>query len=186
MISKIFGLGEKDSIQKLSFSHLKYNLTFYFQLDKTKYINQIATRMNASYRVYGDVLLLNEMDENIYSNISIHETKRLNVLSYGRLYDRGLKENEIQQIQQTELDKDGKPIERKVTPYWNKYAIVEHRMTEWKKTKDRCMNCYQEFKIPVICQSCYRVKFCSKKCEKEYESYHYDDCFKSCQSWNCV
>jgi len=108
LVSTIFGMNMTDKIEKLPFSHLKYNLIYYFKQNKTNYVNQIATRINGSYRVHGDVLVLHEMEENIYTNLSVHEMKRLNVLSYGRLYDRQLKPEENYSITKIEIDDDGK------------------------------------------------------------------------------
>lgn len=176
LISKIFGLKENDNIQKLSFSHLKYNLVFYFLHDKTKYINKIATRINGSYRIYGDVIILHEMEENVFANISIHEAKRLNVVSYGRLYDRQLKNEEIHTIPTVDVDDNGKQIEKKTTPFWSRYIVMDRRMLKWQETKNKCINCDKEMIKPIICEKCYRVKYCSESCKKEFQSYHSDEC----------
>lgn len=176
LINKVFGLNEEDSIQKLSFSHIKYNLLFYFQQDKSKYINQIATRINGLHRVHGDILVLHEMEDNLFTNISRHEMKRLNVLSYGRLYDRQLKDNEIHTVPKIEVDKDGQVIETKVTPLWSRYIVSNHRMINWQKNKNKCINCDNDMKTIIVCDKCYRVKYCSEQCQKEFASYHNDEC----------
>lgn len=176
LIIKIFGLDGKDNIQKLSLCHLKYNLIFYFQHDKTKNINKIATRINGLYSLHGDVLLIHEMEENIFANLSIREVKRLNVLSYGRLYDRQLKDEELHIIQTIDIDEHGKEIEKKITPFWSRYIVIENRIKHWKENKNKCINCYGEIKKPVICDKCYRMKYCSEKCAKEFNSYHADEC----------
>lgn len=179
LISKIFSLEENDNIEKLSTTFLKYNLVFYFQHDRTKFPNQIATRINGSFRLHGDVLMLHEMEENIFTNISIHEAKRLNVLSYGRLYDRRLKEDEIHTITTMEVNEDGKETEKKMDPYWSRYIVSEKRMLEWNNKKNKCINCYKNMTKPIICQQCYRVKFCSNECQEEFSSYHKDECINS-------
>ncbi|XWV26127.1 hypothetical protein QJ857_gp0953 [Tupanvirus soda lake] len=176
LISKIYGLTEKENIQKLSQSILKYNLAFYFQHDKSKYVNKIATRINGLYRLHGDVIMLHEMEENVFANLSIHEAKRLNVLSYGRLYDRELKKEEIHTIDTVEVDDKGKQVEKKVTPLWSRYIVVNHRMLQWQEKKNKCINCYGEMKTPIVCDKCYRVKYCSYVCQKEFSSYHTDEC----------
>jgi hypothetical protein len=176
LVSSIFGLTENDNIQKLAVSHLKYNLVFYFQHDKTKYINKIATRINGAYRLHGDVLMLHELEENVYANLSIREAKRLNVLSYGRLYDRRINENENHTIDVVEVDEKGNEVEKKKVPFWSRYIIVEKRMLEWKEKKNKCINCDKEIKKLVICEMCYRVKFCSDQCRQEFGSYHTDEC----------
>ncbi|AGF85243.1 hypothetical protein QJ854_gp539 [Moumouvirus goulette] len=176
LISKIFNLEGKDNIQKLSVSLLKYNLSFYCQQNNSKYINQIATRINGLYRLYGDVLILNEIEENVYTNLSEHEIKRLNVLSYGRLYDRQLKENEIHEETIPDIDENGKQIEKKKTPLWSKYIIVNNRMNVWKNNKNKCIYCDNEIKNQITCNKCFRAKYCSKNCEQQFNSYHSDEC----------
>lgn len=178
LVSKIFHLGDKDSIQKLSFSHLKYNLVYYFKQDNKESINQIATRINGSHAVRGDVLILHELEENIYANLSIHEVKRLNVLSYGRLYDRQLKEEENYTLPTTELTENGQEITKKTVPYWSRYLVIERRMIHWRKNKNKCINCCQELETPIICEKCFRVRFCSITCQKEFKWYHDDECIQ--------
>lgn len=176
LIANIYGLSENDNIQKLSYSHLKYNLVFYFQHDKTKYINKIATRINSNYRLHGDILMLHEMEENIFANISIHEAKRLNVLSYGRLYDRQLKKEEIHTVTKIDVDEKGQEVENKVTPLWSRYIVANYRMSKLANQKNKCINCYGEIKTAIVCDKCYRAKYCSLQCEKEFSNYHTDEC----------
>lgn len=176
LIGKIYGLTDQDQIQKFSTSLLKYNLTFYFQHQKSKYVNKIATRINGSYQLHGDVLMLHELEEGIYANLSLHEAKRLNVLSYGRLYDRTLKNEEIHTIPAVEVDKDGNQVEKKVTPYWSRYIVVSKRMETWKEQKNKCINCSKEMKNPLTCSRCFRIKFCSSVCQKEFDHYHHEEC----------
>lgn len=176
LIRKIYGLQEKDSIEKLPFELLKYNLLFYFQHDKKKYINKMATRINGLYRLYGDVLMLHELEENVFANISIHEAKRLNVLGYGRLYDRQIKGEETHTITQVDVNEKGEESEKKVTPFWSRYIVVNHRMSQWKKNKNKCINCHKDIRNLIVCDKCYRAKYCSESCQKEFSSYHTDEC----------
>lgn len=176
LITKIYNIDESASIQKMSESILKYNLQFYFQYDKTKYINQIATRINGMYRLYGDVLLLHELEDNIFANISIHEVKRLNVLLYGRLYDRQLKSEEIHTSTKVVVDENGNEQEKKIVPYWSRYLTIENRMKNWNNNKDKCINCHNKIVKQIICDKCYRTKYCSKNCQDEFSSYHDDEC----------
>ena len=173
---QVYGLTENDNIERLPLSHLKYNLLFFFQYDKSKYVNKIATRINGLYRMYGDVLMLHELEENIYANISLHEAKRLNVLSYGRLYDRQLKSDETHTTNKIEVDENGKEHEKKVIPYWSKYITIENRMIKWKENKNKCIYCNGEMIKPIMCDKCFRVKYCSKKCQRDFSDYHGDEC----------
>ena len=183
LVQVIYGLTENDKIEKLAFSHLKYNLLCYFQHDKTKQVNQIATRINGLYRLYGDVLLLHEMEDDIYANISIHEVKRINVLSYGKLSDRMLKKEEVHDITTIVADDEGKEKQNKVTPFWSRYIVINNRMLEWQTNKNRCINCLVSVEKPITCDKCYRAKYCSEKCMKEYSVCHADECINP-QSYN--
>lgn len=175
LIQSIYGLTEKDNIEKLSFSHLKYNLLFYFKHDKSQYINQTGTRISGLYKLYGDVLILHEMEENVFANISIHEVKRLNVLSYGRLDDRQLKKEEIHEMSTMSVDENGKESEKKVTPFWSRYIVLNSRMLEWQKNKNKCCYCSKEIKKLVLCDKCYRARYCSNECLNDF-IYHSKDC----------
>jgi len=176
LITKIYGLTLNDSIQKLSVDLLRYNLIFYFQHDKNLYLNKIATRMNGLYQLHGDILLLHELEENIFANLSIHETRRLNVLSYGRLYDRQLKDDEIHTTTVTDVDENGQEHTRKVTPFWSRYHIINRRMIKWQSYKNKCINCGENMENPITCSKCFRVKYCSEQCQKEFDHYHYEEC----------
>lgn len=177
LVQAIYGVKANDNIEKLSISHLKYNLVFYFQHNKDRQVNQIATRINGLYRLHGDVLMLHELEDDIFANISIHEAKRINILSYGRLCDRELKKEEVHDVLTTIIDekKNYQPSEKKITPFWSRYIVIDNRILERKKKKDECANCYGNIKTPVLCDKCYRIKYCSEKCMKEF-SYHTDDC----------
>lgn len=181
LIGHIYGLSNNDTIEKLSLSHLKYNLVFYFRQNKDTYVNKIATRINGSYRLHGDVLILHEMEENIYSNISITEMKRLNVLSYGRLYDRQLKPDEVHTETKVMVDENGKEEEKKITPFWSRYIVINNRMNKWKLLKNACVNCGIDVDVSkkIICQQCYRARYCSDNCKREFASYHNDECIST-------
>ena len=172
LITSVFNVAESDNIQKVSFSHLKYNLVFYFQQDNKKYVNKIATRINGSYRIYGDVIMIHEMEEDLFSDINLHEAKRLNVLSYGRLYDRKLKPEE------THLVPDINDPEKKITPYWSRYIVSNYRMKNWQNNKNKCINCDKEIKNLIICQKCFRTRYCSGDCQKEFDRYHCSECLE--------
>lgn len=178
LIQQVFNLKESDPIQKLSFTHLKYNLVYYFQQNNNQYLNRIATRINGTYVVHGDVLILHELEDKIYGNLSMHEIKRLNVLSYGRLYDRQLKNDELYTLPETTVDQNGnEQIEKKI-PLWSKYIVIEKRMIDWKKNKNKCINCEKQMTHPITCQYCFRIKYCSENCIKEFSSYHNEECLR--------
>lgn len=178
LISQVFKLDPKDQIHHLPLDFLRYNLVFYTKNDKSLYLNQIATRINGLHRLHGDVLMLHELEENIYGNLSMREAKRLNVLAYGRLYDRTLKPEETHKVPTIEVGDDGKETKKDVIPLWSRYIVVDNRMKEWQKKKNNCIYCNEEMINPITCSKCFRIKFCSKKCQKDYAPLHNDECFR--------
>lgn len=167
LVSIIFNT--EDKIDTIPFSHLKYNLVYYFKQYATKYINQIATRINGEHRIYGDVLVIHEMDDDIYTNITIHEMKRLNVLSYGSSKDRELNETEMFTIPDYQIDGEHK------VPFWSRYIVSNNRMTIWQQNKNKCIGCDNKC-IDLCCNKCYRVNYCSMACqEADYEN-HKEEC----------
>jgi hypothetical protein len=183
LICQVFNMQSTETIQTLSFSLLKYNLVLYFKDDTTQPINKIATRLNGIYKIYGDVLVLHEMEESIYTNLSLHEIKRLNVLSYGRRYDRELKPEENFEIHASQdnkvdrIDTNNQNTKPKI-PLWSRYLVLENRMKIWKEKKDKCMYCMQKMEKTHLCQNCFRIRYCSKECEKAYRELH-NDCISS-------
>lgn len=162
LIKKIFNLNENDNIQKLSFNILRYNFVFYFKQDDK--VNEIATRINGLYKLYGDVLIINEIEENVYANLSINEINKLNLLSFGSINDRELKDNEKHDIGD----------DKTIIPFWSKYIIVKNRL---EKLKDNCYYCHNKIINPVICEKCYRIKYCSKDCQQKHN--HFEDCIQT-------
>lgn len=179
LIMKIYNLSPNDNIAKSSCTLFRHNLVFYFKNNKNEYLNQIATRINGAFQLYGDTLMLHELDTDIFGNLSVHEAKRLNVLAYGRLYDRDLKPHEIQAMDDTvEVKGDSsEETEKKIIPIWSRYIIIERRMLSWKQHKDECINCQKITEKLFPCDRCFRVKYCSDQCKKEFGSYHSGECF---------
>lgn len=179
LICEIFGLTESDNINKISVELFGYKLTFYSIYDKNNYVNKIATRMNGSFRLYGNVLVIHELDDNINGNICEHEFKRLNVLSYGRKYDRESYKLESMKEEQIMIDENGNQSTKEIIPYRGRYVVVEEKMQKWKLAKNKCVNCginIDKPKKPIICDKCFRVKYCSETCKKEFDRYHYEEC----------
>lgn len=176
LLKEIFKLDESDTIEKVSVSVLGYNLTFYFRKENT-YVNEIATRINGMYKLKGDVLVIHEIDTNVYAGLSRKEIKRLNVLGYGRLYDREIKSSELHPTEVDTLDKDGKQTKKKVIPLWNRYLILDKRMVKWVSNKKCCISCGKPNLVnPIKCNKCFRALYCSQQCMMEFYGYHVDEC----------
>ncbi|CAL8071023.1 unnamed protein product [Orchesella dallaii] len=47
---------------------------------------------------------------------------------------------------------------------------------DMEKMGSHCSNCLIRFKVPIPCETCTHVAFCSRKCRKEAESYHQYEC----------
>lgn len=172
LISSIYS---KNSIQHLSFTHLKYNLVMHFENnDNDQPTNEICSRINSTHRIKGKCLILHEMDENVFCNLSIHEVKRLNVLSYGTIQNRQLLPTEMHSFQIQMIDEHSP--EKKICPLWSRYIVLNSRMLKWKETKNKCFNCGNNMLIPIVCNGCYRIKYCSSSCQKEFRHLHQSEC----------
>jgi hypothetical protein len=176
LVSKVFNMDPNDRIERLPFNLMKYNLVAYFKHEKTKPVNPIATRINGHFRLHGDVLILHELEDKIYGNLSVAEIAKLEALSYGRLYDRQPTEEETYTLPTVEADEEGNPVEKKTIPIWSRYITVQRRLLNRQAQGDLCINCDKKLSHSITCDRCYRVKFCSSQCQREYGNFHYDDC----------
>lgn len=179
LLTTVFNITEEDNLQHINCNLFNYNLSFYFKKKDMGNPNKICTRLNGSFLVKGPAMILNEMgnDEGQYINLSIREIKRLNVLSYGRLYDRELKNDEHHEKEETQFDEQQKKeVKKKVIPPWSKYIIINKRMHDWQDKKDKCIYCNKTMTKPVVCSLCYRVKTCDTCMHDYYTYYHKEDC----------
>jgi hypothetical protein len=143
----------------------KYNLEIYGISDVTLPFNQVATRIHGSEYLYGNVLVLQSLDNNIYTMLSERELKRLNVLSYGKLKDR-YSNDEL--INSDDSNVYVKGDNDKVV-LWNKYIMVDKKIKLWNTIKNKCMNKSCENKIDINnfindFEVCFRARACSYEC----------------------
>jgi hypothetical protein len=175
LVKTIFEHDEEKDLQVTPTNILKYQLRMIhrdFKKNSNQYLNQIATRIAGKTRLYGDILILNMIDENVYYNISIHELRRLNVLSYGRIYDRQLKSEEDSELGNLLT---GQSNQRQI--YMSRYVLLHRRMKIYhEKLKNRCHYCEKLVETPITCTGCYRFKYCSNSCLKDDQGAHKDDC----------
>jgi hypothetical protein len=162
MIKSIWNVkDEQAGIQKISTVMLKYNLSFYSQslLNTDLYANEMATRLNAIKPIHGECIVVHELDENVYTNLSQHEFRRLNVLAYGSDADRLIKSEEILS-QDVSDDPAKKPI------IWNKFVITSERIKLWNDKKKVCFWCSKKMILDNIykCEKCWRIRCCSAQC----------------------
>lgn len=162
IVEAVFGRDVLSEVKRLDVGLFKYCLVFHYLPEpngNTKYVNEICTRIAATKRFYGQVLVLNELHKDVNINLSTHELRRLNVLAYGSLADRDLRFEEI------DSDKCS-----------TKYSIVEARMKCWNYAQQQCFCCGEIIISPVKCTKCYRLKFCSEKCRENTVSEHQSEC----------
>lgn len=174
LISKLFDLQETDNIEKLAFAHLKYNLVFYFKQVKTNPINATATRINGFYPIHGNVLILHEMEDNIYTNLSKTEIKNIDLLSYGDLADREMTDKEKYVIDEPKTADEKEPT--KTIPFWSRFLVTQNRLKILKDAPKLCHYCEKEIVTPIVCKQCFRVQCCSKKCFDNIYLLHFADC----------
>lgn len=150
LLTKIYNLEEDDQITKMHINFMKYNLVMYTMQDCNDYINMTATRINGRSLMFGNVLIINELADGIYDNLTLREINKINKLSFGTLDNRELTEEE--------------------NDIWSKHIIINNR---FKKHKMKCYNCGDSLKEEYNCVRCYRIIYCSRLC---YDSNKKHDC----------
>lgn len=163
--------------------HLKTPLESQFETDDLSHvINKFATRICGTKRIYGNVLIINEMDSNIPANLSLTDIKNIDMIAHGRLYDRSLKNNETTTEEIVEIDSSGQENTVNKVPFWGRYIAMKNRIENNLLKNNICIYCgnYGDVsKKLYYCTGCYRVKYCSIQCQKlDYVAYHKNDCSK--------
>ena len=193
LMSKIFDLNvETDSVQTISFAFLNYNLTYCSKGDSSANTNEIATRICAHNKICGDVLVLHEQEEKVFTNISIKEIQQLDLLAYGKLSDRDVQsdenytltgaEGETDTNADTDTDTntdtntatDSNPIRISL---WSKHLVRLNRLNKLKSKPNACLKCQIEITNPVVCVHCFRAKYCSMDCcVGDFRQEHFKEC----------
>jgi hypothetical protein len=176
LISVIFGLdSEKDSIETLQFSFLNYKMMYYFSKDKNNFLNETATRLCGHNKIYGNVLVLQELDEKVLTNLSIKEIQHLNLLSYGRLENRDLKDDENYMMTNNDIpEEEGGEDQKKSKSLWNRHLI---RLNRIQKLDKSCLMCSKKIDNRFVCPNCCRAKYCSESClNEDFCKEHYKEC----------
>lgn len=149
----------------------KFNLLAFFPIDDNVYeINKRVTRL-LNRKVYGDVYLISRSTEATYEDLTYELYDKLDSISWGHTSERNLTTAETE-----ESEKDGLPI------ISNRYTILETRMqTNYRK----CSNCaITKIDKVSVCTGCYRVLYCTKKCQMQNWIEHRKDCLYKLESVN--
>jgi hypothetical protein len=174
LASDVLGLSYQDDIASLRFTFMKYNLLFLFSKVHHK-INKMATRINGNHRIYNNVLVIHELEDNVCAPLGNKELHRLDFLAYGRLYDRNLTQEE--KYSEDQMATDENPQKQNIIPIWSRYIMVNRRISMINIEGISCVNCGKNIdKSHKICNKCYRVKYCSTVCFDENSQYHSKDC----------
>lgn len=193
LIGRIFNLNiQTDNIQTLSFSYLNYNLTLCSLKDDNAYVNEAATRICGHNLIRGDTLVICEQEEKIQASISIKEIQQLNLLAYGKLADRELKETETFIIynntesenndkcdNNSDNNSDNNP-DKHYRMLWTKHLIRLNRLKEKNLIKNQCICCNNKITKRIVCNHCFRAKYCSEECQKkDFVTEHFKECIYS-------
>ncbi len=164
-----------DNLKWLNISIFNFNLILYIQtnpiIDK---INKKATVIFGKNRIHGAIYMAVMETQDIYSSINIDTVNKLiKILSNSRLF------RELTDIEANNMQKknDELPI------IMNRYCILEKRCREHKFI---CHNCNKDIENKdienkvensyKICGGCYRMQYCSKKCQQTHWNMHKSDC----------
>lgn len=141
----------------------RYKLQICFQPinkeDISKYtVNKLASCLYGNRRIYGPVLVLLKSTNSLYGDLTIEELEDLIKCSEGKLSDRTMTQEEMQEGQK----EDGMLLAA------NKYSIIRNRLKKYVK---KCNYCGTTKNLKR-CTGSYRVYYCSKAClSKSWRTY---------------
>lgn len=159
LIQKLFNCQSTDSIQKLEITVWQYNLVFYFKKEAVA-INPMATRINGLYPLTGEVLVIHQLEESIFANLSMTEIKKIDMLAY-------------------HLTNAVHSNDSSNTPYWNKYLMLQAAVNNQTNKHNQCTYCHRIMEqLPQLCNRCYRVKHCAD-CTEKFTKNHPVNCLSS-------
>jgi hypothetical protein len=138
----------------------KYTLELHQIDDGHKEKNIIATKLLGE-EFFGTGLLLFKYTEDCYESLEFNEIEKLIKISECELAKRNLTEKEIS----IERDENGYLIPK------NRHYTINQRL---KNLKIQCQICSETEKLK-ICTQCYRIRYCSEKCQKA-DTKHKDEC----------
>lgn len=141
-----------------SISLFKYNLTLYNEKSNNVRNHLCSALFNRP--LYGDCYIISHLMTNINDDISMDEVKNI-IRIMGKNND--LTEDEIKD----EKDKENRSILK------TKYRILYNRL---KNILNKCDNCSIETNELSSCSNCYKVKYCSKECQKSNWTLHKKIC----------
>ena len=147
----------------------KYSLVFLYddKNDKTQ-LNKMATRIHGKKKIYGDCIILHEVQDKILGHLSMNELNILNKLSYGRIYDREKVINKpVEQPQ---------PVDNKIQQVIvdNRYVIVNNLKKQLQYDKLNCCYCNDLVNDnPIFFGDYCRGVVCSDDCFKKIDKNEY-------------
>lgn len=140
----LYTIFNTDKVKKIHTSLYGFQLSFYYIEGN---INEMATRLNSSFKIYGKCLVIHETeDEKTQDKLGMKDIKLLDKVAYGRLYDRKILS-------------------------WNKYYDILN-----KESDNTCPYCNDIIIKEYLCKKCFRQKYCSEECYIYFLNYHYDEC----------
>ena len=140
-----------------------FNLIVYYQKDpEVNVINKKTTKLVGDTQVYGDVIVCSFSTENEFG--SIDTTTLLNII---KIASGDMKKR----IVLKEESREGAEID-KLPVVTNKYTLLNNRLINHVEI---CNYCNRE-NASLTCTGCYRIKYCSKECQRDDWHRHKDDC----------
>jgi len=156
-------VGRKLNVVKgIGIKFLGFDLLCFVDMEPKEGINRTMTKLHGSEIIYGDavVVLKSNLHDGVFDSINKDVFAELIRLTMYTMEERELKEDE-------------RVVDKKIgdkVVVMNKYRILKGRMG----CVTKCHHCKLDSKL--TCGGCYRIMYCSKKCQEQDWNKHRIEC----------
>ena len=152
---------------------LGFNFLVVIDTKSTK-INKKITILFGKHIVCGDVYIACKITEHCYSSIDTTTFNKLIDVLHGPLSSRELKSHE-------NIDRSRKNDQ--LPKIMNNFCILQNRYKDLISNGFLCENCGKK-ETCLTCTKCYRIKYCSNKCQSNDKWIHERECIQNTVSYN--
>lgn len=136
--------------------------------EEYKILNKFATTISSDQLIHGMVFILLKYNEYCYETLDKNLLLRFyNLCTLPLHYRDSLSEDDMK----SEKNMYGLPLVK------NKWFILKNKELELKNKLNLCWTCEKRSKLK-LCTGCYRLRYCSRKCQIDDYPEHKEDCKK--------
>ena len=160
---------------------------FYFNIIYEKYpesdkINKSVTKLLGRGKLNGKCIIALKVTDNEFIDLNPSDYEKIITICSNTLIIRNLDDEEKPVVKHEDYDEkiNGLPVIK------NRFISLNNR---FNKYEDKCHNCNELFKNEsnlkaLICSGCYRMKYCSHKCQNNNWLYHKKECLHNIKAIN--